>query len=759
MKKLMSTFKYISILILALSFVGCEEDDVVLPQVEAGFTYTLNVDTGTVTFINISENGDNYEWDLGDGTSTTLINPVNTYANGTYTIVLEAKNVSGASDTFQDTIIIEIPEVIALPITFDNEKVSYDAAVFNGTAFNILANPALGGTNNVASKVGEIINSGATFEGIAFELGEDLNLSTDKSVKMNFWSETPVDVLLKLEITETDAVEAIVSHSGSGWEELTFSFNSSKSYPKVVIFVDGPGMTSGTFYIDDIIQVETPEPLCIVETEENIDPANGDINWTFQTNDMAHTFEAFGNTSGEIVDNPLAEGINRSCSVEKFTKTGGCETFAGLGSELATALDFTQPSTNKLFKMKVLAETQVTEVTLRLERLPFPDVDPAVDRVATITQVGEWQELTFDFSDVNTGTYKSMIIYFERNANCDGDVYYFDDIIQVPGTGGSGGGTGGAFDSGLLTNGDFEDGGTAWIGNALNVQTEGGNSFTFANVMTAGDAFAVNLSQVVPIIQGSTYTLTFDASSDGNRTLIAGIGLNEAPFSNDVEVVNLTTTTQTFVLELTATDFGIANSRVLFDMGAATGVVVIDNVSLTCSDCDGGGNTSGGGGTVSGLVINGDFETGQESPWLVFQNGGTAGLDNTMNNGGSWSGKLATNGPSNPAFKQERIGEGVVVAGDTITISFDHIGANEGEGGVFNVILFVEGTGGAVPITHIFSPAPVLTSNWTSFSQSFTIPGGIDTSGGISFLIETVCGGASGCSVIANIDNVSAVIN
>jgi hypothetical protein len=93
-------------------------------------------------------------------------------------------------------------------------------------------------------------------------------------------------------------------------------------------------------------------------------------------------------------------------------------------------MDFTDANTDKVFKMKVLAENQLTDVTLRLERLPFPDTEPSQERIASITQLGEWQELTFDFSGVNTGTYKSMIIYFERNAPCDGDVYYFDDIIQ-----------------------------------------------------------------------------------------------------------------------------------------------------------------------------------------------------------------------------------------------------------------------------------------------------------------------------------------
>ncbi|MFT5889983.1 MAG: endoglucanase [Dokdonia sp.] len=154
----------------------------------------------------------------------------------------------------------------------------------------------------------------------------------------------------------------------------------------------------------------------------------------------------------------------------------------------------------------------------------------------------------------------------------------------------------------LLTNGDFEGGMVDWTGNAFNIQEDGGNSFNFADVETAGNAFDVNLSQILGITEGQTYILTFDASSDGNRTVIAGIGLNEAPFTAATETVDLTTETQTYTLTLTAGGIGIPNSRVLFDMGAETGVVVIDNVSLELED------------SMStfddGLLDNGDFEQG-----------------------------------------------------------------------------------------------------------------------------------------------------
>lgn len=132
----------------------------------------------------------------------------------------------------------------------------------------------------------------------------------------------------------------------------------------------------------------------------------------------------------------------------------------------------------------------------------------------------------------------------------------------------------------LVTNGNFEAGTTGWTGNALNVVTEGGNKYNSANVAVAGNPWDANLSQVLSLTAGKTYQLKFDAWSDRNRTLIAGIGLNEDPWSSSTQTVNLTNTSQTFTLTLSAPATS-ANSRVLFDMGGAAGFVGIDNVSLT----------------------------------------------------------------------------------------------------------------------------------------------------------------------------------
>lgn len=132
----------------------------------------------------------------------------------------------------------------------------------------------------------------------------------------------------------------------------------------------------------------------------------------------------------------------------------------------------------------------------------------------------------------------------------------------------------------LLTNGNFEAGDTGWSGNAKNVVTQGGNKFNEANIATAGNAWDVNLSQVgLSLTAGQSYTFKFDAWSDRNRTIIAGIGLNENPWTSATQTINLTNTAQTFTLTITA-PVTSTNCRVLFDMGAAAGYVGIDNVSL-----------------------------------------------------------------------------------------------------------------------------------------------------------------------------------
>ncbi len=413
MKKLFKTLKQIAVLILAIAFIGCEDDDVVLPKVVAGFTYTVNNDTGTVTFINISENADTYAWDFGDNSSSTLNNPVKTYENGTYTITLDAKNVAGGSAQFQDDVTILIPEVATIPISFDGANTNYDPELFGGASFAIVDNPDPSGANPNSSKVGEITNSGAAWEGIYFDLGAPLDLTTQKTIKMLFWSNTPIDVLVKLEEGTGAVVEATANHGGTGWEEIYFTFDSAASYSRFTMFVDGPGTTAGTFYFDDVSQIDTTDIPCPQTMLE--------IPIDFDCNSIDYAGKIAGNVSFEVVDNPELSGINSEESkVGKITNVGA--NWENAFFNLDTAIDFT---TDKGVKLKLFSD-QALPIKLKFE----DGTEGPVEADANHTGSG-WEELTFTLT--SSASYNDMILFVDGPGTAAG-TFYVDDIVQVAGT-------------------------------------------------------------------------------------------------------------------------------------------------------------------------------------------------------------------------------------------------------------------------------------------------------------------------------------
>ncbi len=778
MKQLIKRTQIIWLFILAISFVGCnEDDDVNLPEVVASFAKTINADTGTVSFLNLSENADSYTWDFGDGTSSTEINPIKSFATGTYTVALTAENGAGASSTFEDELVVDIPLPVGLPITFDDPNVNYDVTTFGGVTFEIVDNPDASGSNTSNSKVGAITNGGAAFEGFYFDLGRPIELATLKSIKVNFWSDTPIDVLLKLEEGTAGAVEATASHGGSGWEETFFNFDSDASYSRFTLFVDPSGTTAGTFYIDDIEQAETPAASsgCIGTPIPAVAlPLDFEGCETFPSSD---NFGA-GITS-ELGQNPSKSGINTSDFVLKVDKPTGSDFFAGIQNTFASNFDLT---TTNIFKVKVYS-TKANAV-IRFELALNPQSNPVTGNPApvyvTVPNANEWTEVEVIFTGLpGAPTAYNQLVIKPDNDQTDspitaGGTYYFDDLTLSSDSGSGGPGQGEiavpcvgsllqdyeAADNSIF--GDF-GGGTAVIidnpNTTVNTSVKVGQMQKFAGEPFGGTTMSLDTPE--DFANGEVFTMdVFSQKASALTFKLEGLNIEKV-------ITTAGTGWETMTFDFTGETGAAAVPAItlIFDNGTpgdAAGdpdawTFLFDNLRL----CDSGG---GGGGTcpappAGDLVSNGDFETGTDSCWNVFQNGGTAVLDNTISNGGTWSGKLATNGPSNPAFKQEGIGVGTVIAGDVVQITFDHIGSVVQPGAVFNVLLFGEGAAPGASFTHVFSPAPALTGSWTTFTGTFTIPAGTDVTGGISFLIEAVCGGDAGCSVSANIDNVSVTLN
>ncbi|WP_088341679.1 hypothetical protein [Robiginitalea sediminis] len=368
---------------------------------------------------------------------------------GDYTIRVVARGAGAATLEYTEVVTISgASDPISLPITFDSPTVNYAFGTFNGASYEVVDNPDPSGANPTVSKVGAITNSGNNFEGGAFNLGTPVDFSgSDKTITMKFWSNVAVPILLKFEggVNGERENEVTVNHGGTGWEELSFNFatDAVKSfidgsqgvgepfvptgeYATMVIFVDGPGTTAGTFYIDDIDQSGgTTSPL--------------ELPITFDVSGVDYAFGTFNGASYDIVDNPDPSGANASVSkVGAITNSGN--QWEGGAFVLDTPVDFS--GSNKTIRLK-LWSTVSLPVLLKFEG----GVNGERENEVTATHGGTgWEELSFNFATdatksfidgnqgvgepfVPTGQYGTLVLFIDGPGFSAG-TFYLDDISQ-----------------------------------------------------------------------------------------------------------------------------------------------------------------------------------------------------------------------------------------------------------------------------------------------------------------------------------------
>ncbi|WP_271784449.1 PKD domain-containing protein [Aquimarina algiphila] len=397
---------------------------------------------------------DVYFGDVVDETPTIIMpgeTVEHTYQSpGDYTVRVIARG--GGIATIESTQVVTVPianDPIVLPITFDSPTVNYQFVTFNGASFEVLDNPELSGVNSQASKVGAITNAGVNFEEGSFNLGTPVDFSgTNKTITMKFWSNVTVPILLKFEggVSGERQNEVVANHGGTGWEELSFDFatDATKSfidgsqgvgepfvptgqYATMVIFVDGPGTTSGTFYIDDIEQPGGEQTLL-------------ELPITFDSSLVTYDFGTFNGASYEVLDNPDLSGVNSQASkVGAITNAG--VNFEGGAFNLETPVDF--GGTNKTITIKFWANVAVP-ILLKFEGGVSGERQNEV--IANHGGTG-WEELSFDFATdatksfidgsqgvgepfVPTGQYTTMVIFVDGPGTTSG-VFYIDDLKQI----------------------------------------------------------------------------------------------------------------------------------------------------------------------------------------------------------------------------------------------------------------------------------------------------------------------------------------
>jgi hypothetical protein len=155
---------------------------------------------------------------------------------------------------------------------------------------------------------------------------------------------------------------------------------------------------------------------------------------------------------------------------------------------------------------------------------------------------------------------------------------------------------------------------------------------------------------------------------------------------------------------------------------------------------------------VTELAVNGDFGTGDSTGWTFFVNGGSMDY-NAAGNPSPGGNQVAIATPSNPTLKQANVGAGLLTPGQAVTVSFDWKGTNS-NGGVVDVVLFSEKSGGGVSQTDALLQGAPTSAGWTSVGPT-TFNIGSDVGGGVTLQFTVICGGAPTCTSDYSWDNVS----
>lgn len=300
----------------------------------------------------------------------------------------------------------------------------------NVTSVSIVADPATGGTNG---QVAQIVTNAATvpWQNAQLTLTSNYldltNATGSKIVTISIYSTVAVDYLFKVEdpLNGGPNTQTAAIHTGSGWETLTFDFNTTAEngpipndqYKKLVFF---PLFNKGsnafnpasatTTYIDNVngsvgVSLNPPAELTLIEDfQDGLTVGENLIN--------------DGLTSLDLVADPAAGGTNAQTA--RIVTNASSDPWQNAQLILtANYLDLT--GTNKTVSLDVYSTTAI-DYLLKVED-PL-NGGPATQTAESHTGSG-WETLVFNFNVTAQGgpapndEYKKIVFFplFNKGAN------------------------------------------------------------------------------------------------------------------------------------------------------------------------------------------------------------------------------------------------------------------------------------------------------------------------------------------------------
>ena len=351
---------------------------------------------------------------------------------GTYTIRVVA--LSGGAATTEVTRTVTIVNPVLLPVTFEDLNQPYPFINFDGGLSTVIDNPQKTGINTTNRVARMVKNAGQPWGGSVLALGEPINFSVNKIFRMKVWSpRAGAKVLLKVENATNGSISferEVTTTVANGWDDLVFDYsaiNTANSFQNMVIIFDngtpGNGSANFTFYYDDIRLTNTL-PNNAVE-----------LPLTFESTSINYNFTNFDGGAATVIANPQVSGLNTSARTGRMVKGAG-QPWGGSFITLDAPINF---ATNKTFRIKVYSPRVGAKVLLKVENKNMASQN--FEREVSTTVANAWEDLTFDYSAINTANpYHNIVLIFDLGTTGNGSAnftFLFDDIRLTSASSGS----------------------------------------------------------------------------------------------------------------------------------------------------------------------------------------------------------------------------------------------------------------------------------------------------------------------------------
>ena len=336
---------------------------------------------------------------------------------GTYTLTIEVKGAGKQTTKVQKSV-----RVIALqqpttsapkpPIRKAQEVVS----LFSGRYTNVAGtdfNPNWGqATAYNLFKLGtdEILQyAHLNYQGIQF--AQEIDLSAMEFLHLDVWTAdaTALNIYLISKSTGADGEKFVKKTlTADKWTSIDIPLNDYTKQGFVITDVHQIKLVGqGTVFIDNLyFYKKSASNTVMIEDFEGTAPE----------------FVTFGDMANvEVVANPKKVG-NTSAKVVKMVRTKGSQTWAG-AFFTSENLDM---KNHKVLKLNALSPKAGIVVKAKLENATG-NVSKEVD--VRLTQKDVWQELSFDFTGIDTSaTYTKVVVFFDFGEKGDDTTYYYDEI-------------------------------------------------------------------------------------------------------------------------------------------------------------------------------------------------------------------------------------------------------------------------------------------------------------------------------------------